>query len=47
MTKIISEEIIKKIKKLPETHKQEIQNIGLVLDNLRKEYFDKIPSPVA
>jgi hypothetical protein len=47
MTKIISEEIIKKIKKLPETHKQEIQNIGLVLDNLRKEYFDKIPSPIA
>lgn len=47
MTKIISEEIIKKIKKLPETHKQEIQNIGLVLDNLRKEYFDKISSPVA
>ena len=47
MTKIISEEIIKKIKKLPETHKQEIKNIWLVLDNLRKEYFDKIPSPVA
>ena len=47
MTKIISEEIIKKIKKLPETHKQEIENIGLVLDDLRKEYFDKIPSPVA
>lgn len=47
MTKIISEEIIKKIKKLPETHKQEIKNIGLVLDNLRKDYFDKIPSPVA
>lgn len=47
MTKIISEEIIKKIKKLPETYKQEIKNIGLVLDNLRKEYFEKIPSPVA
>lgn len=47
MTKIISEEIIKKIKKLPETHKQEIKNIVLVLDNLRKDYFEKIPSPIA
>lgn len=47
MTKNISEEIIEKIKKLPETHKQEIENIGLVLEDLKKEYFNKIPSPVA
>ena len=47
MTKNISEEIIEKIKKLPETHKQEIENIGLVLENMKKEYFNKIPSPVA
>lgn len=47
MTKNISEEIIEKIKKLPETHKQEIENIGFVLDNSRQEYFNKIPSPVA
>lgn len=46
MTKNISEEIIEKIKKLPETHKQEIENIGFVLDNSRQEYFNKIPSPV-
>ena len=43
MTKNISEEIIEKIKKLPETHKQEIENIGLVLENMKKEYFNKIP----
>lgn len=47
MTKNISEEIIEKIKKLPETHKQEIENIGLVLEDMKKEYFNKIPSPVA
>lgn len=47
MTKNISEEIIEKIKKLPETHKQEIENIGFVLEDLKKEYFNKIPSPVA
>lgn len=47
MTKFISEEIIEKFKQLPETHKQEIKNIEFVLDDLRKEYFDKIPSPVA
>lgn len=47
MTKNISEEIIEKIKKLPETHKQEIENVGLVLEDLKKEYFNKIPSPVA
>lgn len=47
MTKNISEEIIEKIKKLPETHKQEIENIGFVLENLKKEYFNKISSPVA
>ena len=47
MTKNISEEIIEKIKKLPETHKQEIENIGLVLENMKKEYFNKIPSPIA
>lgn len=47
MTKNISEEIIEKIKKLPETHKQEIENIGLVLEDMKKEYFNKIPSQVA
>ena len=47
MTKNISEEIIEKIKKLPETRKQEIENIGFVLENLKKEYFNKISSPVA
>ena len=47
MTKNISEEIIEKIKKLPETHKQEIENVGLVLEDMKKEYFNKIPSPIA
>ena len=47
MTKNISEEIIEKINKLPETHKREIDNIGFVLEDLKKEYFNKIPSPVA
>lgn len=41
MTKNISEEIIEKIKKLPETHKQEIENIGFVLENLKKNTLIK------